>query len=57
MMHDIDHRFERLPQRRERVFDLRRHLGIHLAIDQTIAFQLPQLLRQCAMRDTGQRSV
>lgn len=38
---------------RERVFDARRHLGVHLAVDDVVAFKFAQVLGEHFFRRVG----
>src|SRR5262245_1033323 len=57
IVHGGQHRLERLAPRRQRVFDLRRNLGIDLAVDEAVGLHFAKLLRERLVRDAGEEAV
>ncbi len=51
--HQAQNRFQRATEIRHPVFDAWRNLRVNLARNNTIAFELAQLLRQHSLRDAG----
>src|SRR5215208_1112427 len=53
LAHRLGHRPQRLAVFGQRILDAWRHFGEHLATDDAVGFQLPQLARENAVTDPG----